>query len=270
MRELMGIHVGSMVEGKEEVFLCFDWEQYDEEGASHIKVRYGNRKFFTTGFKTKDIDSIMLLCWKNDANEHRYEMRKPELRRDGDLIRIDLTKEFTAMGLKSRESNEKAKRGGGSSHFYAYGNWIHVGECGYYESVHDNWGENHLNFYFAYPGLKIGNSLMTQIEISTFDSIKDENMEPMYDFMRIVMDDLSVVDRYTENELVELLTKHFPITMHINIWCNDKVLRASIDHTGEPQRRFCRENIADGVRAYNTTWIKTDNPLELVVKELGL
>ena len=50
MRELMGIHVGSMVEGKEEVFLCFDWEQHDEEGASHIKVRYGNRKFFTTGF----------------------------------------------------------------------------------------------------------------------------------------------------------------------------------------------------------------------------
>ena len=270
MRELMGIHVGSMVEGKEEVFLCFDWEQHDEEGASHIKVRYGNRKFFTTGFKTKDIDSIMLLCWKNDANEHRYEMRKPELRRDGDLIRIDLTKEFTAMGLKSRESNEKAKRGGGSSHFYAYGNWIHVGQCGYYESVHDNWGENHLNFYFAYPGLKIGNSLMTQIEISTFDSIKDENMEPMYDFMRIVMDDLSVVDRYTENELVELLTKHFPITMHINIRCNDKVLRASSDHTGEPQRRFCRENIVDGVRDYNTPWVKTDNPLELVVKELGL
>ena len=270
MRELMGIHVGSMVEGKEEVFLCFDWEQHDEEGASHIKVRYGNRKFFTTGFKTKDIDSIMLLCWKNDANEHRYKMWKPELRRDGDLIRMDLTKEFTAMGLESREANEKAQRGGGSSHFYAYGNWIHIGECGYYESVHDNWGENHLNFCFAYPGLKIGNSLITQIEISTFDSIKDEKMEPMYDFMRSVMDDLSAVSRYTENELVELFTKHFPITMHINIWCNDKVLRASIDHTGEPQRRFCRENIADGVRDYNTTWIKTDNPLELVVKELGL
>ena len=106
MRELMGIHVGSMVEGKEEVFLCFDWEQHDEEGASRIKVRYGNRKFFTTGFKTKDIDSIMLLCWKNDANGHHYEMRKPELRRDGDLIRMDLTKEFTAMGLESREANE--------------------------------------------------------------------------------------------------------------------------------------------------------------------
>ncbi len=59
MRELIGIHGGNMIEGKEEVFLCFDWEQHDKEEASHIKVRYGNRKFFTTGFKTKDIDGII-------------------------------------------------------------------------------------------------------------------------------------------------------------------------------------------------------------------
>ena len=39
MRELIGIHVGSMVEGKEEVFLCFDWEQHDEEGACRTQKR---------------------------------------------------------------------------------------------------------------------------------------------------------------------------------------------------------------------------------------
>ena len=39
MRELMGIHVGSIVEGKEEVFLCFDWEQHDEEGACRTQKR---------------------------------------------------------------------------------------------------------------------------------------------------------------------------------------------------------------------------------------
>lgn len=270
MRDLIGIHVGGMVKDKEEVFLCFDWEQKSKEGANSIKARYGNRKFFTTGFKTKDVDSIILLRWKNDANGHSYGIRKPDISRDGDLLRIDLTKEFAAMGLESKEPDEKAKRGGGSSHFYAYGNWIHIGECGYYEPVHDNWGENHLDFCFAYPGLKIGNSSVAMIEISTFDSIKDENMEPMYDFMRTVMDDLSAVDRYTENELEELFTKHFPVSMHINIWCTDKVLRASIDHTGEPQRGFCRENIVNGVRDYNVSWTKADNPLELVVKELGL
>ena len=136
-------------------------------------------------------------------------------------------------------------------------------------------GKSSLNFSEFCSLFRKGyqqDDLLIKIFYSTFISsdIKDENMEPMYDFMRSVMDDLSAVSKYTENELVELFTKHFPITMHINIWCNDKVLRASIDHTGEPQRRFCRENIVDGVRDYNTPWVKTDNPLELVVKELGL
>ena len=74
MRELMGIHVGSMVEGKEEVFLCFDWEQHDEEGASHIKVRYGNRKFFTTGFKTKGIKSDLPNKEKSRINQNFIQL----------------------------------------------------------------------------------------------------------------------------------------------------------------------------------------------------
>ncbi len=271
MRDLMGVHIGGMVKNEEEVFLCFDWEQNrEEEGRCRIKARYGNRKFFTTGFETKDIDSIMLLRWKNDANGHSYEMRKPETHRDGDLIRMDLTKEFAAMGLESREKDEKAKRGGGSRNSRAYGDWIHIGECGYYQCVHDSWGEDYVDFCFAYPGLKIGNSVITKIEISTFDSTSGENMEPMYDFMRIVMDDLSAVSRYTAEELTELFTKHFPETMYINIWCEDKLLRASIDHKGVPRWRFCREDIVDGVRNSNTPWIQAEKPLELVVKELGL
>lgn len=271
MRDLMGIHIGGMVKDEEEVFLCFDWEQNrEEEGLSRIKARYGNRKFFTTGFITKDMDSIMLLRWKNDENGHVYEMRKPELRRDGDLIRMDLTKEFASMGLQSKEADEKAKRGGGSSNFRAYGNWVHIGEYGYYESEHDSWGENHLNFYFAYPGLEIGNSVITKIEINTFDSISNENMEPMYDFMRTVMDDLSAVSRYAAEELAELFTKHFPETMYINIWCIDKLLRASVDHTGVPRWRFCREDIVNGVRNSDAPWVENKKPLELVVKELGL
>ena len=69
MRDLMGVHLGSMVKGEEEVFLCFDWDSSNlDEGMSRIKARYGNRKFFSTLFKTKDIDSIMLLRWKNDAD----------------------------------------------------------------------------------------------------------------------------------------------------------------------------------------------------------
>lgn len=268
MRDLIGVHIGGMVKDEEEVFLCFDWAQNrEEEGLCRIKVRYGNRKFFTTGFATKDTDSVMLLRWKNDANGHSYEMRKPEIKRGSDLLRMDLTKEFAAMGMESNEPNEKAKRGGGCRHFYAYGNWIHVGEYGYYERVHDSWGENHLNFCFAYPGLKLGNSVITKIEINTFDSITDKNMEPMYAFMRTVMDDLSAVSRYTEDELAELFTNHFPESMYINIWCEDKLLRASIDHTGLPQRRFCREDIVDGIRNSNTPWIKTESPLELVIKE---
>ena len=57
---------------------------------------------------------------------------------------------------------------------------------GYYETVNDSWGETHLNFCFAYPGLEIGNSVITKIEIATFDSVKGENMEPMYAFMRLL------------------------------------------------------------------------------------
>jgi len=270
MRDLIGIHIGGMIKDKEEVFLCFDWEQNREEEGRHIKVRYGNRKFFTTGFKTKDMDSIMLLRWKNDTNGHIYEMRKPELFQKGDFIRMDLTKEFAAMGLESREANIKSTRGGGSSHFYAYGNWVHIGEYGFYQCIHDSWGEDHLDFYFVYPGLKIGNSVITKIEIDTFDNVSNEKIEPMYEFMRTVMEDLSAVSRYTEEELTELFTKHFPETMYINIWCTDKLLRASIDHTGVPRWRFCREDIVDGVRNSNAPWIETKSPLEMVVKELGL
>ena len=112
--------------------------------------------------------------------------------------------------------------------------------------------------------------MITKIEISTFDSTSSENMEPMYEFMRTVMDDLLAVSRYTEEELTELFTNHFPETMHINIWCQDRLLRASIDHTGVPRWRFCREDIVDGVRNSNVPWIKAEKPLELVVKELGL
>ena len=270
MRELIGIHIGGMVKDEEEVFLCFDWETDDKENASSIKARYGNRKFFTTGFKTKNVDSIMLLRWKNDAQGHVYESRTPELRRDGDLLRMDLTKEFKAMGLESKEADEKVKRGGGSSNYRAYGNWIHIGEGGYYEAVNDSWGETYLNFNFAYPGLEIGNSTITKIEIETFDSVKGENMEPMYEFMKTVMDDLTAVKQYTAEELKELFTRHFPETMYINIWCTDKLLRASVDHKGTPRWRFCREDIVDGVRNSETPWIENPKPLELIVKELGL
>lgn len=275
MRELMGVRLGSMVKGKGEVFLCFDWEQCDEDGANCIKARYGNRKFFTTLFKTKDIDSIMLLRWKNDANGHSYEMRKPEISRSGELLRIDLTKELTAMGMELKEdgeSNLKAGRGGGISHFYAESMWIHVGECGYYYAER-GLGEDsrdYLNFCFAYPGLKIGNSLITKIEIDTFDSINNENVEPLYDFMRTVMDEPSSVNRYTESEIVELFTKHFPITMHIDIWCNDKLLRASIDHLGMPQRWFTKQAMVDGVRDSGAEILESKSPMDLLVKELGL
>lgn len=269
MRELIGVHIGGMVKGEVQALLCFEWN-LDEENASHIKARYGNRKFFTTLFKAKNEGSIILLQWKNDVNGHIYEIRKPKLSKDGDLLRMDLTKEFSIMGLESKELNDKSKRGGGCNHFYAHGNWVHIGEQGYYESYNDNFGENYLNFYFAYPGLKIGNSFITKIEIETFDSIKNDNMEPMYDFMRTVMDDLSAVNRYTVGKLVELFTEHFPRTMFIEVWCNDKLLRASVDHMGEPRWRFCREDIVDGVRDKNAPWIKHPKPLELVVKELGL
>ena len=271
MRDLIGIHIGGMVKEDEDVVLCFKWEENREEDERcRIKARYGNRKFFTTGFETKDMDSIMILRWKNDVNGHSYEMRKPEIYRDGELVRMDLTKEFAAMGLESKEESEKAKRGGGSSNFRAYGNWIHIGECGYYQCVHDSWGEDHLDFCFAYPGLKIGNSVITKIKIDTFDSTNNEKMRPMYDFMRMVMDDLSAVSRYTIGELKELFINHFPETMYINIRCQDRLLRASIDHTGVPRWRFCKEDIVDGVRNYNAPWIKAEKPLELVVKELGL
>ena len=43
-----------------------------------------------------------------------------------------------------------------------------------------------MDFCFAYPGLEIGNSVITKIEIATFDSVKGENMEPMYAFMRLL------------------------------------------------------------------------------------
>ena len=179
MRDLMGVHLGSMVKGKEEVFLCFGWDSSNQdEGMSRIKARYGNRKFFSTLFKTKDIDSIVLLRWKNDAAGHSYEIRKPETRRSGDLIRLDLTKEFAAMGMElygDKESNQKSQRGGGSSHFYAESMWIHVGEHGYYYAEHVGGEDSRdcLNFRFAYPGIMIGNSLIAKIEVDTFDSISD-------------------------------------------------------------------------------------------------
>ena len=270
MRHLIGVPLIGMVKEKEKLFLCFEWETNGEaEGVCCIKSRYGNRKFMTTGFKTKDMDSILLLRWKNDADGHSYEMRKPILKKDGDLIRIDLTKEFVAMGLELREVEEKTKRGGGSSNFYDYGSWIHIGEYGYYYA--ENSGDRtYLDFYFAYPGLEIGNSVITKIQIDTFDSIKNERMKPMYDFMETVMDDLSAVHKYTAEELAELFTEHFPKSMFIDVWCKDKLLRAGLDHLGEPQWRFCREDMVDGVKNSNVPWTKHPKPLELVVKELGL
>lgn len=273
MRDLMGISLGGMVKGNEQVFLCFDWAQNDEAGASCIKVRYGNRKFFTTLFKTKDADSIMLLRWKNDADGNSYEMKKPAISRTGDLFKLDLAKEFVAMGLESKFADEdNHKRGGGSSHFYASSTWIHVGDHGYYYAEHVN-GEDsrdYLNFCFEYPGIRIGNSLIRKIEIDTFDSIRDENMEPLYEFMRTVMDEPVAVSEYQEEALVELFTKHFPITMHMDIWCQDKLLRASIDHLGIPPRWFAKHNIIDGVKKLNAETIATDVPLEFVIKELGI
>ena len=150
--------------------------------------------------------------------------------------------------------------------------WIHVGEHGYYYAEHVGGEDSRdcLNFRFAYPGIMIGNSLIAKIEVDTFDSISDEDMEPLYDFMRTVMDEPSAVSRYTENELVELFTKHFPKTMHIDIWCKDKLLRTSIDHLGRPQRWFMKQDIVDGIRDYNSEKVEAEKPLELVVKELGL
>lgn len=282
MRKLMGVNIGIWVKEKEKVFLCFDWAYREEEGASCIKARYGNRKFFTTIFKTKDTDSIMLLRWKNDPNGHSYEMRKPEISRRGDLIRLDLTKEFAAMGMELKENDELYQifqSGGCSRSYYDYkrlrygeSRWINVGEHGYYyaECFGAEDSINYLNFCFAYPGVKIGNSLITKIEIQTFDSISCENMDPFYDFMGTVMDEPLAVSRYTEAELVQLFTKHFPLSMHMNIWCNDKLLRASIDHLGNPQFWFEKNDIVNGIIDYNSKRIETKTPLEMVVKELGL
>lgn len=270
MRDVMGVRLGSMVKDKEEVWLCFDWKfSNQDEGMSRIKVRYGNRKFFSTLFKTGDIDSIMLLRWKNDANGHSYEIRKPEISHSDDLFRIDLTKEFAAMGMELYEDNGstlKSKISGG----YVSSEWIHVGEYGYYYTKYDDGEDSRefLKFCFAYPGVKIGNSLVTKIEIDTFDST--ENMEPLYDFMRTVMDEPSAVVRYTEDEIAELFKKHFPRTMHIDIWCQDKLLSASIDHLGSPHRWFTKKDIVNEIRNYNLKKIEAESPLELVVKELGL
>ncbi len=268
MRDVMGVDIGKMVKEEEEVFLCFDWESCLEgDNVNPIKVRYGNKKFFTTLFKTKNIDSIILLRWKNDANGHSYEIRKPETHRDGKLIRIDLTKELKKMGMELVEPIELSEKLEiECKPSYAGSRWIHIGEYGYYESEYDSWGKNFLNFYFAYPGIKIGNSLITKIEITAFDSISSENMKPLYDFMRTVMDNSSAVNTYTENEFVEIFSKHIPENMHIDIYCKENVLSASIDYLGQPQRWFRKKNIVDKTIDY----IETQNPLELLVKELGL
>ena len=71
------------------------------------------------------------------------------------------------MGLELREREEKAKRGGGSSNFYAYGSWIHIGEHGYHYAENSG-GRTYLDFCFAFPGVEIGNSLIRKIEIDTF------------------------------------------------------------------------------------------------------
>ena len=259
-----------MVKEEEEVFLCFDWESCLEgDNVNPIKVRYGNKKFFTTLFKTKNIDSIILLRWKNDANGHSYEIRKPETRRDGKLIRIDLTKELKKMGMELVEPIELSEKLEiACKPSYAGSRWIHIGEYGYYESKYSycDMSRYYLNFCFAYPGIKIGNSLIMKIEIYTFESISSEHMNPFYDFIRTVMDDLSAVSRYTEKELVEIFTKYVPETMYIDIYCKDKVLSGNIDDLGEPQRWFRKKNIVDRTIDY----IETQNPLELLVKELGL
>ena len=269
MRDVRRIDIGRLLKNEEEVYLCFEEKSSAEKEGRTIKAYYGNEKFFTTIYETKDIDSIMLLHLRNDENGYSYEMRRPEISLDADFVSLDLIKELTAMGLQLEESNENNQ----DFLCYQFGNQMSVGKYGYYKSEMLNVSmlmRYYLKCYFSYSGVKIGNSLVTKIEISTYDGIENEILEPLYEFLRTIMDDLSAVNRYTEKELVELLTKHVPVSMHMDIWCKDKLIRASIDDRGPSQRSFCREDIVDGVINSNSSWIKTENPLELVVKELGL
>lgn len=99
MVKLMGVNLDQIIKGEECVFLCFDWLQDHEKQGRRIKVRCGNRKFLTTRFETDDSESIRFVRWKNHVDDSVFEIIRPDVVIDQNLIKIDLTKEFNKMGI---------------------------------------------------------------------------------------------------------------------------------------------------------------------------
>ncbi len=276
MKERMGVQLGKIIRGSDNVVLCFDWFQGGDENGCRIKVRCGSRKFLQTLFRTETSESVEIVHWRNSGGEYLYEIKNPEVLKKNGLLRLDLTKELSAMNVELCEG-EEFEQGfnyikGSDRCPYIESEWIYVGEYGFYYSSW-SWndiGRNDLHFCFAPPGAQILNRRVREIKIDTFDSISDENMEPFYEYMDCLMDYASASGKYTEETVTALFLKNLPPALHMDILCEDRCLTMSVNHLGDPRAWFCRcdVDVENGRKKADTGKMAMDNPMERMVAEL--
>ena len=124
-----------------------------------------------------------------------------------------------------------------------------------------------LYFRFVSPGVKIFRNRVREIKIDTFDGIS--RMDEFYEFINSVMDGSLECPEYSEEKLTELIKNHLPKSMYIELTCENRVLRAGIDHLGgEPRRWFESYAVENGEKVDCTGRIASEDPLGNILIEL--
>ena len=268
MKELRCIDLSRLISSGDKVFLCFE-PSADNEDALMIKARFGNRKFLTTRRGTDDAGSVCLLRWKNEAGDCIYESIRPEVKTEKGLIRIDIEKEFALRGISLNEGQELdsdldfRKR-------HIWGERINTGEKGFY-FLEGSWADSsrdELKVFFSKPGLKFFGSRVRRIWIDTFESLSGERTKPFYEYLNSAIDGGSEASDITDEKLEKLLREHLPESMYIELLCEDRLLRAGIDHLGEVRRWYMKQSIEEGVKE---SGVKTasEDPLGGLIREAG-
>ena len=273
MLDLEGVNLSLLIKGDEEVFLCYERLRDSDQKGLTIKARCDNRKFLRTCSKTGDSDSIRLLIWKNSGANSIYQMINPDITIEKDFVKIDLEKEFASLGVTMYEGEEFNSRylmtRGRFPLTCAEGIPVSVGTYGYYYTRH-TWldcSNYDLYFRFASPGVKIFRNRVREIKIDTFDGIS--RMDEFYEFINSVMDGSLECTGYSEEKLTELMKNHLPKSMYIELTCENRVLRAGIDHLGgEPRRWFESYAVENEEKIDYTGRIASEDPLENVIYEL--
>ena len=283
MEQMMGVVIGGaggIIDGDNEVFLCFDWQgenrqEENERQGWRIKAKCGKRKYLTTLFRTQQSDSIRIVIWKRDGAERKYEIIKPAVVLEKDLLRVDLEKELAAVGVSIDHGGDFDRRfdrirSCGWKVPYADSHWITIGKNGFYykESVWLDSSREFAEFRFSPPGAKMFNARVLEMNIDTFDSLEYDRTAPFFAFIQTVIDGVSDGKEYKDEVLTDVLKNHLPEETHFEIECADREFSVSVHHIGRPANWYLRRTLENGVKIHSTGRIESEDPLEELIREL--